>query len=112
MINLHPAQGPRLIYQLSVRDQGRANPFIEIHAVGAPGIMASARLGRGDVPFPALADVWEMARQPVFHAELGQRLFRALFTGPAQRLHDRYEVARHNAATANVILTLELRFDR
>jgi hypothetical protein len=99
MIDLRPAQGPRLVLQLSSRDEGLIVRVVE-SAVGG----AAAR-----VVLQSLEDALRMVSQPTFHEDVGQGLFRALFPGA---LADLYRAALAQARAADETLTLELRFDR
>jgi hypothetical protein len=105
MIDLNPAQGPRLVLQFSVRDGD-----VYARAVESPEGETAARFA-ADVPIdlPPLNDVWQMAGQPVFHDEAGRRLFGAVMAGD---LRDLYGLSRRLAAESQATLTLELRFDR
>ncbi len=95
MLDLRPAAGPRLVLQLSARDQNR----MEVRVTNSPVGEAAA-----EIALPALDDVLSLVNQPAFFEEAGKQLFATLFPGSVGELY--------RAASAQGPLTVEMRFDR
>jgi hypothetical protein len=99
MIDLRPAQGPRLALQLSPRDEG-----LSVRVVESPVGEAAA-----DIVLQHIDEVLRMVSQPTFHEDVGRGLFRSLLPGALGEL---YRAAFTQATVAGERLTVELRFDR
>ncbi|NDJ78928.1 MAG: CHAT domain-containing protein, partial [Chloroflexi bacterium] len=99
MMDLRPANGPRMVLQLSPRDEGLA-----VRVVSSPVGEAAAT----DIVLQHIDEVSRMASQPAFHENVGQGLFRSLFPGPLAEL---YRAAFTQATVAGQTLGIELRFD-
>ncbi|RPI94531.1 MAG: CHAT domain-containing protein, partial [Chloroflexi bacterium] len=99
MIDLRPAQGPRLALQISPRDEG-----LSVRVVESPVGEAAA-----DIVLQPIDEVMRMVSQPTFHEDVGRGLFRSLLPGPLGEL---YRAAFAQANLAGARLTVELRFDQ
>jgi uncharacterized protein YggU (UPF0235/DUF167 family) len=100
MLDLRPAQGPRIVLQLSEpHDEG-----LEVRVIESPvGEHAAAR-----IVLQRIEDVLRMVSQPTFHEDVGRGLFRSLFP---TSLGELYRAAFTHATLAGQTLTVELRFD-
>ena len=100
MLDLRPAQGPRIILQLSdPHDEG-----LEVRVIESPvGEHPAAR-----IVLQRIEDVLRMVSQPTFHEDVGRGLFRSLFP---TSLGELYRAAFTHATVAGQTLTVELRLD-
>jgi len=98
MLDLRPAQGPRLALQLTSRENR-----LDVRVVESPVGEATA----SEIALPSLDEVQRSMSQPAAYEQVGRGLFQALFSGGLGEL---YRAA--TATTTGQILSLELRFDR
>ncbi|MBN1681167.1 MAG: CHAT domain-containing protein [Anaerolineae bacterium] len=100
MLDLRPAQGPRIVLQLSSH-----NDRLTVRVIESPVGEEVA----SDIVLQHIDEVLRMASQSQFHEDVGRGLFRSLFPGGLGEL---YRAAYAQAASSGQPLHVELRFDR
>lgn len=104
MFEFEPVDGPRLTLHLSVADD-----VYQVRITAVPAGVTLVEGASGAHRLVGLDDVLSLAAQPVFHEQVGQMLFGALFP---HTLVEVYHSARRLAAEIGQRLTLELHFAR